>query len=277
MKIAIQYSGYLRFIQDTYPLIKTYFTSNQHIEFYIFVHTWDESLLEDIEYMKNIIKPSRYYIDKQSHFERHPYQLINCDTTHEEYKNSNERFNWNNIHPNDQKLFFEKPDIKNNFSFNKELEVIKFDYYSQYPYNNLCMFYSMNQVSILTNSFAQEHNIVFDFIVRIRSDIQLSNTIHIDNLDKDKMYVFEASPHPGEQGKYTINDHFAISNHNNMKIYNDLFIYLPCYYYIMKLDWIPEILIGFHLQYNNILIEKIPRFYTLLRYNDHVNCKRSRK
>ncbi len=73
MKVAIEYSGHLRFIQDTYPLIKQFFISNENIEFYIFIHTWDESMKEDIDYMINTIKPHRFIIDKQKKFERHPY------------------------------------------------------------------------------------------------------------------------------------------------------------------------------------------------------------
>ena len=44
MKVAIQYSGHLRFIQDTYPKIKEWFIANEEIEFYFIIHTWDESL-----------------------------------------------------------------------------------------------------------------------------------------------------------------------------------------------------------------------------------------
>uniref|UniRef100_A0A6C0ARH7 Uncharacterized protein n=1 Tax=viral metagenome TaxID=1070528 RepID=A0A6C0ARH7_9ZZZZ len=271
MKVAIQYSGHLRFIQDTYPKIKEWFIANEEIEFYFIIHTWDESLPEDIEYMKNVIKPARYFIDKQKNFERHPYQLMNVAMTHEEYKNEPTRLEWNRTHPNDQKRFFEKPSEENNYAFDKDLEVFKCDYYSHYPFNTLSLFYSMHQVSVLTNSFAQENNITFDFVVRMRSDLHMQMSLQLNNLDKERLYLFDAAPHRGEQGKYTVHDQFAISNPSIMTIYNDIFVYLPCYYAIVKLDWISEILMGFHLQYNNIPIIKIPRYYTLLRYADRVN------
>ena len=270
MKVAIQYSGHLRFIQETYPKIKDYLLADEEIEFYFIFHTWDESNYEDIEYLKNVIKPSRYFIDKQKNFERHPYQLMNVDDTHIAYKNNEKRLNWNNTHPNDIKYFFEKPSFENNFYFDKDLEVVKFDHYSHYPFNTLSLFYSMHQTSIMTNSFAQENNITFDFVIRMRSDFQLLMPINLSSLNKTHIYLFEATPHPGMLGIYTIQDQFAIGNPENMTIYNDLFVYLPCYYFIFKLDWISEILLGFHLQYNNISIIKILS-YILLRYPDRIN------
>jgi len=271
MKVAIQYSGYLRFIQDTYPHIKEYFVANEEIEFYFIFHTWDNSLPEDIEYLKNVIKPARYFVDKQKNFERHPYQLLNFDMTHDQYKNDAGRIEWNRTHPNDIKRFFEKPDKENNYKFDKELEVFRNGYYSHYPFNNLCLFYSLHETSVLTNSFAQENNIKFDFVIRMRTDLQLLGSINLSALDRCKVYVFDAQPHRGEQGKYTINDQLAIGSSENMTVYNDLFVYLPCYYSIFKLDWVGEILLGFHLQYNNVEVVKMPRFFNILRYSDRIN------
>ena len=271
MKIAIQYCGHLRFIRETYPLLKEYIKANEEIEFYIFFHTWDESLSEDIDFMINEIKPARYFVDKQKNFERHPYQLINDKITHDEYENDKGRLLWNEANKNDIKHFFEKPNETNNYNFSKDLEVVKIDYYSHYPFNTLSLFYSMHQVSVLTNSYAQEHNIEFDLVFRMRSDMKFLMPFNLSNFDKNCVYVFDAPPHKGEQGIYTIHDQFAISSPENMTIYNDIFIYLPCYYFIFKLDWVSEILMGFHLQYNKLSITKIPRTYTLLRYQDRTN------
>jgi hypothetical protein len=271
MKVAIQYSGFLRFIQETWPRIKEFFISNEEIEFFFIFHTWDTSLPEDIQYMKNVIKPHRYFIDKQKDFEKHPYQLINANVSHEAYKNNQERIKWNNEHPNNLKLFFENPSPENNYYFDKNLEVVKFRHYSHYPFNTLSLFYSMHQTHLLTNSFSQENNISFDYVIRMRSDLQLTSPINLDTISRSHITLFDAGPHNGELGKYTINDQFAIGSLPLMTIYNDLFIYLPCYYFNFKLDWISEILLGFHLQYNNIPLIKIPRYYTLLRYSDRTN------
>ena len=270
MKIAIQYSGFLRFIKNTYPLLKTFFTANENIEFYIFVHTWDTSTPEDIDYLKNVIKPHRYYIDKQKDFEKHPYQLINVKDTHEEYLNNPLRHKYNSDNPDDVKKYFEKPAHENNYTFSKDLEVARFGYYSHYPFNTLSLFYSIHQVGLLTNSYAQENNITFDYVVRMRSDIILYNSINLSLLDTTKLYLYEANLHKGEHGSYTVNDQFAISNQKNMSIYNDIFIYLPCYYTIFKIDWISELLVGFHLNYNNIQIVKMPRSYNILKYQTNV-------
>jgi len=267
MKIAVEYSGHLRFIQETFPLLRNIFTANENIEFYVFVHTWDCSRQSDIDYMQNVMKPHRYYIDHQKNFERHPYQLINFDMTHEEYKNNIDRIKWNEEHPNDLKEFYEKPCPDNNYKFDKDVQVVKFDYYSSWPFNNLSMFYSIHQVGLLRKSYSQEHKINFDYVIRLRSDVKFTKNIDIDrDINKDKINVFEAHPHNGYFGKYTIQDQFAIAKPNLIDIYDDIFIYLPCYYINFKIDWITEILLGFHLNYNNVGVNKIPRNFSVMYY-----------
>jgi hypothetical protein len=59
-----------------------------------------------------------------------------------------------------------------------------------------------------------------------------------------------------------------------MGIYTDLYIYMPCYYFIYKIDFISEMFVGLHLMENKIPIHKIPRHYTLLRYEDRNLYKR---
>lgn len=272
MKIAIEYSGHLRFIKETFPKLKDIFVSRENIEFYVFVHTWDCSRQDDIQYMKNIIKPHRYFIEKQKHFERHPYQLINFDLTHEEYKNDVQRLKWNEDNPNDIKEFHDKPSADNNFKFDKDVQVVKFDYYSSWPFNNLSMFYSIHQVGLLRKSYAQEFNIEYDYVVRLRSDVNFTNMIDVDNhIDKDKINVFDSAPHNGYFGKYTIQDQFAIAKPDLMNIYDDVFVYLPCYYVNFKIDWITEILLGFHLMYNEVPIKKLPRTFHVLYYSRNLS------
>lgn len=276
MKVALEYSGHLRHITNSYQLIKDIFIANENIEFFTFIHTWDCSKDVDKEYMINIVKPHRYFIDTQKNFERHPYQLINYDMTHEEYKTNKYRLEFNEKNPHDIKEFYEKPSVDNNFVFNKDLEVVRFGNYSysHYPFNTISLFYSIHQVSLLRKSYAQEFNINFDYIIRIRSDMIFTEKINLSNLDNTKITVFDAPPHNGPFGKYTIQDQFAIGIPNIMNIYSDLFIYLSCYYVIFKLDWISEILLGFHLMYNNISIKKIPRNFYLLRYATRNSFKR---
>ncbi len=270
MKVAIEFSGHLRFIRDTYPLLSKFFVANEPIEFFIFIHTWDESMHEDIEYMKNTIKPHRFIIDKQKNFERHPYTFINSNVKPEDYKNDELRLMWNQTHPHDIKRFFEVPSPHNNYKFDKDLEVVRPLMYSHYPYNTLSLFYSIHQAHLLTMSYKHEHNITFDYVIRMRSDLVLKASLNLSNLNKDVVTLFDAAPHQGDLGKYTIHDQFAVGNEKNMTIYTDIFVYLPVYYFIFKLDWISEILLGFHLQYNNIAIQKIPRLYELLRYSDRL-------
>jgi hypothetical protein len=268
MKVAIEYSGHLRFIQETYENMKEHLTANEEIEFFVFCHTWDESKEEDIDYLLNIIKPKRYLIETQKKFEKNPYLLINSDITHDDYLNDPLRIEHNELYPHDYKPFFEKPSSENNFTFYKDSQVVKIGYYCHYPYNTNSLFYSIHQSNALMKSWAQENNIVFDFVIRLRSDMVFTSPIYLHELDKNKITVFEAEPHKGEMGKYTIHDQFGIGNMKNMNIYTDVYVYLPCYYFIFKLDFVSELFLGFHLMHNNIPIHKIPRNYYLLRYKD---------
>jgi hypothetical protein len=268
MKVAVLYSGYLRFIQETFPKIKEALIADEPIEFYFFAHTWDSSKPEDIEYLLKVVKPLRYLIEPQKDFEVHPYQLMNVDDTHEEYLNNPIRLEWNKKHPTDIKHYFEKPSVENNFNFSKDVEIVKYNYYSHYPYNSMSLFYSLHQSNALAKSWKQENNIEFDFVVRMRSDMIFTSPIHLSHLNKDQITLFEAAPHSGNLGIYTVHDQFAIGNPKNMNIYHDIFIYLPAYYSIMKLDLITEICLGYHLMRYNIPLNKIARNYQLLRYSD---------
>ena len=229
-------------------------------------------MIEQLYKVPSLLK-LKYMIDKQKNFERHPYCFINADINPMDYKNDEKRLHWNKLHPEDEKKYFEKPDQSNNYSFDKDLEVVKVDYYSHYPYNTLSLIYSIHQVNTLAMSYKQEHNISYDFVIRMRSDLVIPYSINLSSLDRDKIAVIDAPPHPGELGKYTVNDYMAIGNETNMTLYTDLFVYLPAYYFIFKLDWISEILLGFHLQSNNISLQKLPRYFKLLRYQDRETGK----
>jgi len=272
MKVAVEYSGFLRFVQTTVPLLNTFFTADEPIEFYLFFHTWDASYPEDIEFMKQ--HAHDYYIDSQKNFEVHPYQLIGAEMTHEEYKNNPKRHEWNRTHPNDIKRFFEKPSLENGFHFDKDLEVVRFNEYSHYPYNTLSLFYSMHQVSLIANHYSQKNNIDFDFFVRMRTDGKIEVPINLSRLNRNVITMYDVGSVNGSMegfGYLTMHDQFAIGNKELMTKYNDLFVYLPAYYFIFKIDWISEFLLGFHLRYQRIPVEKIPKNFSLLRYSDRIN------
>jgi hypothetical protein len=214
-----------------------------------------------------------YYIDSQKNFEVHPYQLIGVDMTHEEYKNDPKRHEWNRKHPNDIKHYFEKPSPKNRFKFDKDLQVVRFGKYSHYPYNTLSYFYSMHQVSVITNHYSQKNNIDFDFVVRMRTDGKIEVPINLNHLDKNMITIYDTEPVGSMEGfgPLTLHDQFAIGNKELMTKYNDLFVYLPAYYFTFKIDWIGEFLLGFHVRFNNIPIKKIPKHFSLLRYPNRIN------
>ena len=77
----------------------------------------------------------------------------------------------------------------NNYKFSKDLEVVRFGIYSHYPYNTISLLYSIHQVSLLRKSYAQEYNIDFDYVIRIRSDMIFTQPINLSNLDNINLSI----------------------------------------------------------------------------------------
>lgn len=259
MKVALCYSGFLRNIEKTFPNILTNFIKDYDVDF--FVHTWQvDEYVEEIEYIRTKICPKLMLIEKQKKFERNPYTFINCETTEEQYlkdlKSSGEN-----------KKFFQVPSEKTNFQFHKDLEVVKFTYYSSFPYNFLSQFYSFYKAIELKKIYEQNNNFKYDCVVRIRPDVYLYDNINLNSLNMNILNVFDCPPHKGTT--LTVNDHFACGSSNLLDIYGECFLFLPVYYFIYKIDFIQEIILGKHLEVNQITLNKMPIQYLITRDSIH--------
>jgi hypothetical protein len=259
MKVAVCYSGFLRNIEKTFPNILDKMLSSHSVDF--FIHTWDVEEYEDeIEYSKKNINPKLILVEKQKHFERNPFSFINCDLTEEEYKiqlqNSGEHHK-----------FVPIPCEQNNFKFDKELEVVKFGYYSSFPYNFLSQFYSLYKAIELKKIYEQQNEFEYDCVIRIRPDVFLYDTIDLNLFDLKTINLFTAPLHKGTN--LTINDHFACSLSNLIDVYSECFLFLSTYYFVYKIDFIQEIILGKHLEINNINTTKYPIKYLITRDSIH--------
>lgn len=259
MKVAVCYSGFLRNIEKTFPNIMEKMLSSHTVDF--FIHTWDVEEYEDeIEYSKKYINPKLILKEKQKHFERNPFTFINANTTEQEYKIQLEESGENH-------KFVPTPSEQNNFHFDKELEVVKFGYYSSFPYNFLSQFYSIYKAIELKKIYEQQNGFEYDCVIRIRPDVFLYDLVNLDFFDMNIMNVFTAPLHKGTN--LTINDHFACSSSNLMDVYSECFLFLSTYYFIHKIDFIQEIILGKHLEVNKIKIEKHPIQYLITRDSIH--------
>jgi hypothetical protein len=255
MRVAVCYSGFLRNIQKTFPNISQQMLKGHDVDF--FIHTWNvPEYSEEISYSKSTICPKLILVEEQKAFEKNPYGFINCNTTPEQYLNDLKS-------SGEDKKFFEKPSKENNFDFNKDLEVVKFGYYSSFPYNFLSQFYSFYKAIDLKKIYEQNNGFEYDCVIRIRPDVYLNEQIDLNLLNMSYMNIFDAPYHKGTN--LTVNDHFACSSSKLLDLYGECFLFLSTYYFIYGVDFIQEIVLGKHFEVNNVHINKLSTSYLITR------------
>lgn len=259
MKVAICYSGFLRNIQKTFPNIMSKMLKTHDVDF--FIHTWDvDEYKEENFYARDVISPKLILIEEQKNFQRNPYRFINCNITDTQYLKDLKLSGEN-------KKFFEAPSTENNFKFDKELEVVKFGHYSSFPYNFLSQFYSFYKAIELKKIYEQNNEIEYDCVIRIRPDVYLYDDINLSSLDMSLMNVFQAPLHKGT--RLTVNDHFACASSKLLDLYSECFLFLPTYYFVYGVDFIQEIILGKHLEVNDVKLNKMSTEYLITRDSIH--------
>jgi hypothetical protein len=246
MKVAVCYSGYLRILEKTFPHIRDVIFSGHDVDY--FVHTWENDIyLSNVKYAKENLKPKLFLQETPKSFERNPYSFINCDLTEKKYLDQLRK-------SGEDKVFTPIPCKENNFKFDRTAEVVKFRYYSSYPYDVLSQYYSIYKSIELKKIYEQQNNFEYDCVVRIRSDF-ICNPIEIEKYNLNQINLPNCPTHMGTD--LTVNDHFAFSSSKNMDIYSECFLFIPTYYFIYKVDFIQELLLGKHLRVNKLDINKI--------------------
>jgi hypothetical protein len=243
MKIAVCYRGYLRTLSKTFENQKKYLFQENEIDF--FCHTWN-SYPEEIQYVRDIIKPKRLLIDEIKKFEINPYNTMEIT---------------NNI-----------IDISSDYGKHKRLSN---GYLQSIPYNVLSMMYSLNQVNNLCKEYSQLNSIKYDAIIILRPDIYFYDKLEYNEVDLQKINIsWYENIGDHLNNHHAIIDHIAISNVENINNYCDCFLYIPSYYYNQSIPFVPETLLGYHVKFNCIEINMVKTRHKVIRienYNHYDN------
>lgn len=223
MRVAVCISGEIRTLDV--DMFKSIF---KNVDFFIHTNEYDDRI--------SILNPKSFLVEDID-FNIHPYFMINNKSNYNDIKNSPKRVHniltldeFKNI--NDNKFEIENPGL-----------------WSSKPFNVLSMYYSVMQSNLLKKNYEQINGFVYDVVIRIRPDMVFPNGFVYDNYDFGILNVFNT---PLSIRKVYVNDHFAISNSKTMDIYSLIYNYIPKYYYIDNIDFIPEILLKHHLDEFNI-------------------------
>lgn len=223
MKIAICYNGYLREVMESFPnIVEMLSLQNHDCDF--FLHTWkhETEYKDELNYFFEHAKPKMWLIDNPRDFEQHPYY----------YKNLSD-INWDELTPD---------------KFNKSEFVIT------YPHNVLSQYYSKHSVNQLRKTYCGMVGKTHDLVICLRSDIYFNQKINYDEIDYGKMNTTWGE-HMGQQTMHDpimVRDTHGMGSERVMNCYFDCNLTFPTTYFVYRKDFLPEILLGFHLKSNGI-------------------------
>lgn len=229
-KVALCYSGQMRDFKPCFETHKQFLIeNNKDCKFYIFGHIWHDSNLIGQPYQDKY--PERGYWSHDSILD------------------------FLKINPN---LFLlEKP-----LNFNTSLIP---DPRFPHPIQNiLSMFYSMNKVKELKDSFKNQRDIQFDYVFRLRTDTLFKQEINLLSYDSNFLYVDDKCVHT----EYGIGDLFGFGSEIEMDKY--LSTYTSIIDLIKKGCVVnPECILGFNLMDKRANIRKLPlenNMFKIFRY-----------
>lgn len=113
------------------------------------------------------------------------------------------------------------------------------------------MFYSIYQANRLKKQYEEDYNFVYDCVIRCRFDYFFEKKYDMLSFDLSVLNTKSDCQHTD----YAINDHLALSNSYNMDVYSNMFNHLDTYYN-MGVEFNPEVILGYHIRYNNIKVSK---------------------
>ena len=197
MKVAVCLSGQLRTFDKTYNSIIENLVKPNNAD--VFIHSWDETNIStgidksriyacntnNIDKVLTYFNPQKYVFDKPMDF-----------------------IEYNDLHVSDGWI----DTIMKMHNMSREDA-------KQHCIRNTCsMFYSIYKCNELKNTYANENNFEYDYIIRCRFDLKIKKPIYISQFSNNKLYY-----HNLNQQDNMVSDWFNISNNNNMNIYSDVF------------------------------------------------------
>jgi len=216
MKLAVCYRGHLRTLSKTFENQKQYLFQDHDVDF--FCHTWN-AYPEEIEFLKEVVKPKRFLVEDTKYLERNPYSSMR---------------------------------IHNNFDLSPNLNKsrkIGDGYLQSIPYNVLSLLYSLNQVNSLRKEYCQFNDVSYDGILVIRPDIYFYDKFKYHESDIDKINIsWYENIGDHLNNPHAIIDHIAFSKEENINIYSDCFLYVSSYFFNYGIPFVPETLLGWHVK-----------------------------
>jgi hypothetical protein len=236
MKLAICYRGHLRTLSKTFDNQKEYLFQDHEVDF--FCHTWN-AYPDEINFLKNIVRPKRLLIESPKKFEVNPYSAIIFD---------------NNL----------------NFNFSKERKITN-GYLQSIPYNVLSMLYSLNKVNSLRKEYCISESIKYDIVIIVRPDICFYDKFNYDQINLNKINIswFE---NIGDHlnAEHSIIDHIAVSTEEKIDQYSDCFLHIPSYFFNFKVPFVQETLLGWHTkQVSSIEINMVDTRHSVVRIENY--------
>jgi hypothetical protein len=238
MKIAVCYRGHLRTLSKTFENQKEQLFQDHEVDF--FCHTWNQ-YPDEIDFLKNVVKPKKLLVETPKSFEFNPYNSI--------------EFNSNNINLN---------------SIPEKTKKIENGYLQSMPYNVLSMMYSLHQVNIIRKEYSQINNINYDSILVIRPDIYFYDKFLYNEVDLKKINIsWYENIGDHLNNPLAIIDHIALSSVRNIEVYCDCFLYIPFYYFNKSVPFVHETLLGSHVMSNQININMINARHKVIRIENY--------
>jgi len=117
---------------------------------------------------------------------------------------------------------------------------------------------NINNLSLLVNSvdqtdsklkkqYEKDNNFKYDCVIRCRFDYFFTKKYDLNNFNFNFLNIKSDCNHT----PYAINDHLALSNSQIMDIYSDIYNNID-HYYNKGIEFNPEVILGYHIQINNI-------------------------
>lgn len=232
MKLAVCYRGHLRTLSKSFENQKQHLFKDHDVDF--FCHTWN-IYDEEIDFMKEVVKPKRLLVEDIKMMEKNPYNSMTVSNLCVDQNFDKEKF-------------------------------LSDGYLQGRPYNVLSMLYSLNKVNSLRKEYSQSENVSYDAVVIIRPDLYFYDDFMYNEVDLNKLNIswFEnIGDHLDHQ--MAIIDHIAISKEETIDYYSDCFLYIPAYYFNQGVPMGPELLLGWHVKSNSIKVNMINTIHSVIR------------
>ena len=114
----------------------------------------------------------------------------------------------------------------------------------------ISMHYSIHQANELKKQYEEEHNIVFDWVIRMRTD----SDFKYDILNMNSLVEELNIPEGEDWASDSINDQFAIGTSHAMDLYSNLY---NSFHYNQTVKYYPERILYSHLKNMNLVPTRI--------------------